>query len=86
MSLQFTDCKKCKIMYLVGIDEKDITKARVSGGKNFLSVPNEEIEKAPKLIAKKIKCRNCGSLCTVKEGKTKLIRYTSNLQGYSQCL
>lgn len=64
--LAFTNCKKCKKIYLIGINGKDITQSQTSGGKTYFAIGNDEIEKAPK-IKKKMPCKNCGEICEVKE-------------------
>ena len=66
--LHFTHCKKCKSDYLVGVDEKDISVSQMSGGEMFLTISNDEIEKAP-IIKDKIPCKNCGNICKVEEAK-----------------
>lgn len=67
-TLHFTHCKKCKKDYLVGIDGKDITKSKTSGGKMHLAIGNDEIKEAP-IIQIKVPCGNCGELCEIEESK-----------------
>ena len=68
MKLQFIHCKKCKKEYLVGINEKDLTKSKTSGGKNHLAIGNDQIDKAPK-IEKFVNCKNCGNKCRVENAE-----------------
>lgn len=70
MKLHITQCNECKTKFLVGIDGKDIRKAKVSGSSEgtmpFFAISNDELEKAPKIDCNtKIPCRNCGNLCTI---------------------
>lgn len=68
MKLQFTHCNKCKKDYLVGIDGKNITKSKTSGGKNHLAIGNDQIDKAPKM-EKFVNCPSCGNKCKVENAK-----------------
>ncbi len=69
-TLYFTHCKKCKKDYLVGIDGRDITKSKTSGGEMHLAIGNDEIDKAPKLPLY-TDCKNCGETCKIDEVKSK---------------
>lgn len=53
-------------MYLVGINGKNITNAKTSGGKNFFAIGDDEIDNSPK-IPKKMPCKNCGKICEVEK-------------------
>ena len=67
--LHFIHCNRCKKDYLVGVDNKELIRAKTSGGKlgntPFMAIGNDELDRMPK-IGRETNCRICGTCCQVK--------------------
>jgi len=73
--LYYIKCNVCDLMYLVGIDGKDVyhnSGEQKETNHNYFAIGNDELEQSPK-VKTVYPCKQCNKKCKVKKVKSRPI-------------